>query len=207
MGKYTLKAPRGGVDVSQWQGEIDWEALAPWIDFAIIRLGSGYKTDKFALANQKACADNGIPYGVYWFSYAATAEMAEREAECCLTQCNGKLAYPVYFDYETESMQGRNLSQSAMSEIAAAFCDKVESQRYYAGIYCSTNFKGKYNSGTFARYDLWEANWSKLVSARIQQISNAGKLPGIGANVDLNLCYYDYPALMADKKFNGYRKG
>ncbi len=202
---YKLKKPRAGVDVSAWQGDIDWELLSHWIDFAIIRCGSDLAIDKYSLNNQIACEDLGIPYGVYWFSYARTPEHAKLEAKCLFEAMHGKQSYPIYFDYEEGSFNGTPLEKELVSDIVFSFCETVEESGCYAGVYTNTSFKNKYfNERVLERFDLWEANWSKGVSARIHQFSNKGKLPGINGNVDLNLCYYDYPSLIKDDGFNGF---
>ena len=76
-----------GIDVSQHQGSIDWRKVkASGIQFAMLRAGYGANTvDGEFERNARGCMEAGIPFGVYWFSYAYTPEMARREAEKCIS--------------------------------------------------------------------------------------------------------------------------
>ena len=97
---------RMGVDVSQWQGNIDWErAKAAGIEFAMLRAGFGQNSvDPQFKRNITECNRLGIPCGVYWFSYAYTADMAKREAQCVLKTVEPyRLEYPIAFDFEGDS--------------------------------------------------------------------------------------------------------
>ena len=96
-----------GIDVSYFQGNVDWEAVkASGIRFAMLRAGYGVKTvDAQFKRNASECNRLGIPIGVYWFSYAYTTEMAQKEAEACIrTIQDFRIEYPVAFDYENESI-------------------------------------------------------------------------------------------------------
>ncbi|MGI5962970.1 MAG: GH25 family lysozyme [Lawsonibacter sp.] len=131
-----------GIDVSFYQKEIDWQAVADdGVDFAIIRLGyrgyteGGLRTDSQFEANLQGALDAGIETGVYFFSQAITPQEAEEEAEFVLQQLAQRpLAYPVVFDWEfitpgeqarTDMMDGDTLTQCAL-----AFCRTIEAAGY-----------------------------------------------------------------------------
>ena len=97
-----------GIDVSQHQGSIDWRKVkASGIQFAMLRAGYGANTvDGEFERNARGCMEAGIPFGVYWFSYAYTPEMARREAEKCISVIREyKVQYPVCYDFEYDSVR------------------------------------------------------------------------------------------------------
>ena len=88
-----------GIDISSWQGDIDLEKLNP--GFVIIRAGCGKNRDSKAIRNMDLCEKLGIPYGVYWYSYALTVEAAREEARLCLSMIEGRrIDVGVWFDME-----------------------------------------------------------------------------------------------------------
>ena len=122
-----------GVDVSVYQGNIDWNrAKADGIEFAIMRAGYGKyvsQKDKYFDQNMKNAKAAGLPCGVYWFSYALTPEDAIKEADACYEVIkNYKLEYPVSFDMETESQM--KLPKETVAQIIEAFCGRMESYGY-----------------------------------------------------------------------------
>lgn len=197
---------RNGIDVSTWQANVNWEKVKPEIDFAIIRLGFGTKTlDEQAKRNIGELNRLGIPYGVYWFSYAYTEEMARTEAKSAvayLKELGAKLSYPVYFDWEYDSRNyasknGVNVSKTLLCNMATAFCEEVKSAGYHAGIYANPDYiKNHFGEDIFKKYDLWLAHYANSTSyeANIWQYSSTGKVAGIDGNVDMNRCSFDYPS-------------
>ena len=139
-----------GIDVSQWQGTINWDKVkADGIDFAIIRAGgrffvSGdlYFDDNF-YQNIKAAQDAGIMVGVYYFSQAVTTAEAREEANWVLDYIEGyDLQLPIYMDYEMSSdPSGRinNLSKATRTANAKAFCSVIEAAGYETGVYSKQN--------------------------------------------------------------------
>ena len=197
---------KNGIDVSTWQGKIDWEKAKPEIDFVILRLGFGQNTlDKQAKRNISELNRLGIPYGVYWFSYAYTVEMARNEAKSViayLKEMGAKLSYPVYFDWEYDSRKtaaknGVNVSGTLLRDMATAFCEEVKAAGYYPGIYANPDYiDNHFGKAIFEKYDLWLAHYTTNTSreAKIWQYSSGGKVSGIDGSVDMNRCYFDYPA-------------
>lgn len=198
-----------GIDVSKWQGKVDWEKAKAEIDFVILRLGYGKGTlDEYAERNIAELNRLGIPYGVYWFSYAYTVDMARNEAQSVianLKKLGAKLSYPVYFDWEYDSRNyaeknGVNVSGDLLCKMATAFCEELESAGLYAGIYANPDYiKNHYGEAIFERFDLWLANVAKTPSreAHLWQYSFTGKVAGISGDVDMNLCTVDFPAIIA----------
>ncbi len=154
-----------GIDVSVWQGEINWSKVKnDGVDFAIIRCGYGQdqadQDDEYWNANVKGCEANGIPYGVYLYSYADTVAKAKSEAKHVLRLIKGHdLSYPIYYDME-DNVQA-SLGKKALGDIAEAFCDTIEAAGYKVGIYSSLSwFETKLTDSRFSQWDKWVAQWN-----------------------------------------------
>lgn len=199
-----------GIDVSKHQGRIDWKKVkSAGIEFCIIRAGYGktesQKDERFE-ENYKGCKDNGIPCGVYWYSYATSVEQAKAEAKTCLSILAGReLQYPVYFDIEEKTTFSKG--KATVSEIAKAFCDEIEKAGYWAGIYMSASPAAEYLSETVRnRYAMWIADYRYNDKAHYSgqhgmwQSGSTGRVNGISGYVDMDTCYTDYPTAIAAKK-------
>ena len=199
-----------GIDVSQWQGEIDWATVkAAGVEFTLIRAGLRGYAPEGKLAEDARFRENaegaiaaGIPVGVYFFSQATTPEEGREEAWYCLELVRPyRLDFPVYIDSEYANAQrtGRadGLSQEARTAAVTAFCQEVEGSGYYAGIYASESWFAQ-QLGEVSRYDRWVANWTgkPAVPHGIWQYSNTGRVDGIAAPVDLDEAFQDYPAII-----------
>ena len=198
-----------GIDVSKWQGVIDFAKVKnTGIDFAIIREGYGKdQTDKKFEQNYSNAKNVGLNVGVYHYSYADSVEDAKKEAQFCISNLKNKqLEYPIVFDIEDKEQLKLNNRQR--TDIVKAFCDELEKNGYYAMYYCNLNwFKNYLNKNDLAKYDLWLAQWNgdkPSYSCGIWQYSSAGKINGISGNVDLNVSYKDYASIMRTKGLNGF---
>src|SRR5690554_97820 len=137
-----------GIDVSTHQGTIDWEKVkVAGIQFAIIRAGYGRNAiDAQFVRNISECNRLGIPCGVYWFSYALTAEEAAQEARYCLEAIKPYLVeYPICFDLEYDSVryaktQKVTIGRKEATAFAAAFLCEVEKAGYYAVNYANKDY-------------------------------------------------------------------
>lgn len=206
-----------GIDVSQWQGVIDWEAVkASGIDFAMIRAGYGQNTiDPQWKRNADECTRLGIPFGVYWFSYAYSPERARNEARACIEAIAPyRLDYPIAFDFEYASAdyigeKGYTLTEKLCSDMARAFLEEIRDAGYYPMLYTNADYLARYfDADAEARYDVWLAQWPKSPdpanpprSVGIWQYSNVGHVPGVlggKGNVDLDACYIDYPTIIEE---------
>lgn len=202
-----------GVDVSKWQGRINWhEARNDGVEFAILREGYGKESpnqiDKRFEENYRNAKAVGIPVGVYHYSYADSVEDARKEAQFCLKNIAGKqLEYPVCFDIEDRTQLA--LSNRQRTDIVKTFCNTIESAGYYAMIYCNLNWWNNYlNKDELSKYDLWLAQWEVSapgVECGIWQKSDKGSIDGISGNVDLNEAFKDYPAIMKIRGLNGFK--
>ncbi len=200
---------RIGIDVSEHQGRIDWEKVREHIDFAIIRLGFGQNSlDSQARRNISECNRLGIPYGVYWFSYAYNVERAKNEARNALKrleELGGKLNYPFWFDWEYDSRNyaaklGYTISGQLLRDMATAFCHIIEEAGHYAGIYANHDYVyNHYGQEIFERFDLWYCRLTAICDRDVNlwQFAFDYRIDGINGNVDVNWCTADYPSIIA----------
>lgn len=204
-----------GIDVSQYQGLIDWEVVKDRIDFAIIRCGFGQdrpdQDDKLFRRNADECTRLNIPFGVYLYSYAKNTNDAKKEADHVLRLVKDyQMAYPVYYDLEDNNTTGKQ-SNEVIGDIAKTFADILEDQGYYVGIYASLYWwKTKLTSPVFDRYTHWIANYTAELNYDgtydMWQYSSTGWVEGVPTIVDLNYCYADFPAIIKRAGKNNFDK-
>ena len=205
-----------GIDVSKWQGVIEWSKVKKsGIDFAILRLGytgakSGEPTlDSQFLRNIEQCKKVGMNVGVYYYSTATSTAQAKNEANFVIQQLKGKkVQYPIYID--TEDTRQAKLSKSKLTKVVKAFCDTMEKAGYYVGIYASKSwFVEHLSDSKLKAYDKWVAQYNTACNYKgkygMWQYTDKGTVRGISGNVDLNACYKNYPAIMKKAKLNGYK--
>lgn len=204
-----------GIDVSRWQGNINWAKVkAAGIKFAILKAGGsddGFYTDSKWEANYKGVKASGIAVGAYYFAgpKCVTAAAGKADAKRFIKLLKGKkLEYPVYFDCEAQPVSKR----SGTTKAALAFCQELEKAGYYAGIYASTysGFESRLDDSKLKSIAHWVAQYaSKCTYSRaygIWQYSSVGRVPGIIGNVDMNYSYIDYSSIIKAGGFNGYPK-
>ncbi|WP_294475950.1 GH25 family lysozyme [uncultured Ruminococcus sp.] len=212
--KYFGGEDMKGIDVSVHNGDIDWgKVKADGIDFAIIRAGFGrlekQKDEKFE-QNYAGAKAAGIHVGVYWYSYAMTPEEAELEADVFLSVIKGKqFEMPVYFDLEEKKQF--DLGKEQVSAIMRTFLKKVESAGYFVGLYGSASSLTTHTADDIKSwYTIWLAHWVDQTNYSgaygIWQHSEKGKVAGINGNVDLDICYKDFPTIIKGKGLNGWGK-
>ena len=210
--KYFGGEDMNGIDVSVHNGDIDWgKVKADGIDFAILRAGYGrlasQKDEKFE-QNYSGAKAAGIPVGAYWYSYAMTPEEAELEADVFLSVIKGKqFEMPVYFDLEEKKQF--DLGKESVSAIMRAFLKKVESAGYFVGLYGSASSLTTHTADDIKSwYTIWLAHWVDQTNYSgtygIWQHSEKGKVAGINGNVDLDICYKDFPTTIKGKGLNGW---
>ena len=207
-----------GIDVSRWQGTIDWgKVKKAGIQFAIIRAGHGQNNiDEQFKRNISECNRLDIPCGVYWFSYALNPEMARQEARYCLEAVKPyTVEYPICFDFEYDSVnyakkKGVTITKELATAIADAFLNEVEKAGYYAMNYTNKDYLTRmFDMSKLKKYDLWYAYWSSKCDrddAGIWQYTSDGKVDGISGRVDMNIAYKDYPAIIREKGLNRLNK-
>lgn len=195
-----------GIDISSHNGNIDWGKVKPQIDFAIIRLGYGdnieRQDDSYFIKNVNGCINNGIPFGVYIYSYAtnlggSASIQSEIDHTKKMLSKISKKPFCVYIDMEDASTE--KLGKTMLTNFALEFCKQITQSGYKAGVYANQNwFQNFLNSSTIAShgYSIWCAKYSTNkpnISSNydIWQYSSTGHINGINGNVDMNYMYND----------------
>lgn len=196
-----------GIDVSQWQGTINWSKVkADGISFVFIRCSytslssfNMYTDPKFK-TNVEAAAAAGLKVGVYHYSGAITAAEAKKEANYVLDVIKpykSKITLPVMFDYEPGERITANYkktSKTTRTKYATTFCDTAKAAGYTSGVYCSTSwFPDYFNISSLSGYSNWDAQWASKNTYTgaydFWQYSYAGTVSGISGDVDCNFWY------------------
>ena len=204
-----------GIDVSHWQGTINWARVrTSGIQFAIIKAGgsdAGFYTDSKWEQNYRGAKANGIAVGAYYFvgPRCTSATAGRADASRFLKQLRGKqLEYPVFMDNEAQPASAR----SGTTEATIAFCETLEAAGYYVGIYGSaySGFRDRMDDSKLSAYTHWVAQYASKCTYPgkygIWQYSSKGRINGIIGNVDMDFSYVDYPAVIKSGGFNGYGK-
>lgn len=193
-----------GIDVSSWQGKIDWNKVANYgIDFAILRITeAGNVIDGQFEDNFAGCNKYKIPVGVYKYSYAMTIAEIQSEARKVVSVLNGrKIQFPVFLDLEHNNQ--RTLGSESIHKMADAFREIVEAAGYKFGIYCNVDWYNTVICSHLKKHDFWiaryPANDNGTVVERLRpswgigwQYSSKATIPGINTKVDRNIFYKDY---------------
>jgi len=184
-----------GIDVSKYQGAIDWNSVAAQgYSFAFVKLGSSKSgIDPYFVPNMMGAAAVGMRTGAYVYSYATTVEGAVAEATMAVNAlANMPISFPVAFDIEDEVQKG--LTPVQQQEIVNAFCTVVENAGYYPMVYTYRNWYLNRLGPTV--YDQWVAQYADACDLpfpfTVWQATSDGAVPGIGGRVDINYLYKDY---------------
>ena len=191
-----------GIDVSHFQGNIDWNKVKGNIDFAILRLGwignnNNHTLDTKFETYYNACKSVGIPIGVYVYNYCNSEDTVKSGAEWTVNQLKDKgIDLPIYIDMEDRSIE--NLGKDKLTSICIAFNTVIENAGYWAGVYANLNWYTNYlNKDTIkARYTTWVAHYGISQDRYVGQYdmlqySDTGKISGISGNVDMDIMYRD----------------
>ena len=192
-----------GIDVSKWQGNIDWGAVASsGITFAIIRVGyRGASTgvlveDPYFRQNIAGATRAGIKVGVYFFTQAVNEAEAVEEASMALSLVSGyNLSLPIFIDTENASNGRANgLDAGTRTAVVRAFCQTVANSGRRAGIYASKNwYETKLHTSQLSNYTIWVAQYNSKCTYSgkydLWQYTSKGSVPGIKGNVDMNISY------------------
>ena len=202
------------IDISAWQGDVDFSRLAGKVDGVMIRAGFGARSiDGMFSRNISECNRLGIPCGVYWFSYAYTPNMALLEALACLKAIeNYRVELPVAFDWEYDSERyakehGVTPTADLCNGMAHSFLDQIEKAGYYAMLYTNPDMKRRYFDKCDS-YDLWLASWGvpEMPDCGIWQYGLTS-VDGISGRVDGNQTKRDYPELIRSAGLNHLANG
>lgn len=211
-----------GIDVSLWQGDIDWENVL--IDYAIIQVRDFINEDndpKF-LSNVKGCLEQQIPMGFYAFSRAKEPDEIRAEAEYLISQLQGiDVTYPVYLDLEADYWADLTMEKikdlfvvQNVKHCLLTWENTIKEAGYIPGIYCNESLYEvlSYGLGDYLdNFAIWlaggeyynqeiivdekKADMPEVLSKEqvgMRQISQKGKLAGISNHTDVNYCYADY---------------
>lgn len=207
-----------GIDVSYYQRDIDWQAVAnDGIDFAIIRVGfRGYGSEGTLNEDERfteyidGALEAGLDVGLYIFSQAVSPEEAREEAEFVLERIAGyEIAYPIAFDWEPLNYAGSrsvNFDYSVLTDCALAFCEVIEDAGYTPMIYLNPSF-------AYLRYDIaalmdaqkiiWLAHYTNntnyLYDFQLWQYGSSGSVDGIAGRVDMDIAFVNYGAREAEE--------
>lgn len=203
--KSTTTDCLSGIDVSAYQGDIDWvKVKESGVDFAIVRLGyRGYESgklveDKFARINLEGAAAAGIRIGAYFFSQALNVEEAREEAQFVLEILKDyMLTMPVVFDWEhvdSETARTNNMDPYVATDCAKAFLEIIDEAGYWPMMYFNTRQAQKlFYLDQLMEYDFWLALYSDRMTfpykVDMWQYTSTGTIPGIFGNVDVNVMF------------------
>ncbi len=197
-----------GIDVSRYQGEIDWEKVAgDGVKFVFVRLGyRGYETGKIVVderfeENIKGAIENGIHVGVYFVTQAVNVAEAVEEAQFVLDAVQDyDITWPIVLDIEdaaSATARTAEMTQEQRTDCAIAFCETVRESGYTPMLYCNIRwFMEKLDIYRIQDYQKWFAQYFSRpffpYDFQIWQYSSTGRVEGIKGDVDLNLCFIDY---------------
>ena len=201
-----VQQAKGVIDVSGWQGDIDWaKAKADGVEGAIIRLGygEGNNADKKAQRNISECKRLGIPFGIYWYSYADTPALAKEEGTDVVAKLKqfgvnpSDLAYPVYYDLEKWTWEGHQppTDPNVYNNIVNNWYSALQSAGYKnLGVYSYTSYlQGPLKHADIYAKTMWVAQYGARMgfdsfptNSRGWQYTSTGKVDGISGNVDMN---------------------
>lgn len=201
-----VQQAKGVIDVSEWQGDIDWaKAKADGVEGVIIRLGygEGNNADKKAQRNISECKRLGIPFGIYWYSYADTPSIAKEEGADVVAKLKqfgvnpSDLAYPVYYDLEKWTWEGHQppTDPNVYNDIVNNWYSALQSAGYKnLSVYSYTSYlQGPLKHADIYAKTTWVAQYSARMgfdsfptNSRGWQYTSSGKVDGISGNVDMN---------------------
>ena len=209
-----------GIDVSKWNGNVDWDKVkADGIDYVIIRAGYGNSNvDPYFKSHIEGASKAGLKIGIYWFSYATSVEKAKEEAAKCLETIapyKNKISYPVFYDFEYASVDyatkmGVKITKDLSSKMANVFLNEIKNAGYINGIYTNKDFGDRYfDEDILYNNYLWVAQYASTCTYprpyMMWQFTEKGTINGIGTPskpvyFDVN---YTYLKPYTDEIING----
>ena len=188
-----------GIDVSRWQGEIDWEQTAKEVDFVMIRAAYGQNEDICFHKNIEGASKAGLAVGAYLYSLASAKEELMKEVEYFQHLLRPwKLTYPAAIDIEDKRQE--NLNRMELTDLALTFADSMRKGGWLPALYGSVSWLENRYDDRISQLDLWVAQWGSSLTFRgtagIWQYSAAGRAAGVPVSVDLNVSFRNYPSLI-----------
>lgn len=202
------------IDLSHHNGNVDFRKVkASGISTIIIRTGFGFyspkQIDKKFYEYYDAAKNLGFNIGAYHYSYADGPISAEKEAQAMLKIIGDrKFELPLFIDIEERVHY--NMSKKLCSESIAAFCNYLEGEKYWAGVYSFDSLFATHITGDICqRYTTWVARVENVKPKScprydIWQNSHRGRVDGCIGNVDLDIVYKDFPPIVKRAHLNGY---
>lgn len=197
---YKKENNKIGIDVSKWQGEIDWKKVKEsGVEFAMIRVGTqgGFGkenyVDKYFVTNIENAIKEDIPVGIYFYSYATNKEEATNQAKWVLEQIKDyKITLPVVFDWENWSkFNNLDLNLYEITGIQETFLNEIKKSGYETARYGSKNYLT--NAWQESEHITWLAHYTNVTNYEgeyfMWQLCNNGRVPGINGYVDINVLY------------------
>lgn len=201
------------IDVSRYQGKIDWQKVKDaGIQGAFLKTVStnsafgGIYIDQYYEYNYAECKRLGIPVGVYYYTYAQTKATADAELAKFKEAVWGKsFELPLVVDVEDNLL--KPLSKEALTDLVEYAVNTIESWGCYAMVYTYLNYQNtELDMGRLAKYDLWLARYRSTRPSSpthgIWQFTSSGTVPGVTGNVDMDYAYKDYPQIISSKGLN-----
>ena len=214
------------MDVSRWQGDIDWDAVkaSGLISGVMLKTVStnsklskrkdGLYIDPTFERNYAECKRVGLPVGVYYYTYAVSHTSADAELALLKTALTGKtFELPICVDVEDNKL--RKLGKQALTDLTAYALATIEQWGFYAMLYTGLYFgrDNLYMTGDALKpYDVWLAAYRSKKPAPewsfgLWQYTRKGKIPGVSSDVDLSVPYKDYAKIIAKKGLDRLREG
>ena len=204
-----------GIDVSRYQGNIDWEKVkADGVKFAILKTVSTNKSfggiyiDPYFERNYAECKRLGIPVGVYYYTYAQNRATADAELAMFKKAVAGKtFEYPLIVDVEDNLL--KPISKAALTDLIEYAVKTIESWGCYAMVYTYLSYSNtELDMDRLAKYDLWIAHYSSVCGYKkahgMWQYSSKGSVKGVSGNCDMNWAYKNYPSIIQKANLNGF---
>ena len=224
--------PCNGVDVSRWQGDMNFTAVkeSGGVKFVIMRIGYGSRTGGTPVIDPKFetylkdCIANEIPVGIYFFSYANTVSRAQKEADWVIEQLAKypkTFEFPIFFDQEYDSLNTQynsstgkyttyNPGKTVLTNMMNAFCQKINDAGYMAGIYTNNDWATNYVNWADVKFKqhVWVAHWSDKLSWTKSDVKiwqkGVTQITGHTGDIDGDVCYFDYPNYVRQNHLHGF---
>ena len=224
--------PCNGVDVSRWQGDMNFTAVkeSGGVKFVIMRIGYGSRTGGTPVIDPKFetylndCIANEIPVGIYFFSYANTVSRAQKEADWVIEQLAKypkTFEFPIFFDQEYDSLNTKynsstgkyttyNPGKTVLTNMMNAFCQKINDAGYMAGIYTNNDWATNYVNWADVKFKqhVWVAHWSDKLSWTKSDVKiwqkGVTQITGHTGDIDGDVCYFDYPNYVRQNHLHGF---
>lgn len=194
-----------GIDVSKWNGNIDWAAVKKsGVSYVIIRCGYRGSTtgamieDPKFKSNIQGAANAGLKVGIYFFSQAVNEVEAVEEASMTISLIKKyKISYPVFLDVEASGGRADGIDRNTRTKVIKAYCETIRNSGYTAGVYANKTWLESYmNAGELSKYKIWLAQYNTAPTYGgkydLWQYSSKGSVSGISGHTDMNLSYLGY---------------